>query len=325
MSNNIYSIIAASGSYIPEKIVHNSDFLKNIFYDENGQIINVPGTEIIRKFEKITNISERRYLENDYVTSDIAFIVADKTLKSSGVDPETLDYIIVAHNFGDVKADNIRSDMVPSLAARVKHKLGIQNPETVAYDLIFGCPGWLQGVIQADYYIKSGDAKRVMVIGAEALSRVSDPHDRDSMLYSDGAGAVIFEAKESDIPVGILSHCTRSDAYTYAKLLRMDKSYDPDNSGNELYLKMNGRKLYEYALNTVPQLVKNCIEKAKLSLDKINKVLLHQANEKMDDAILQRLFTLYNNMKIPSGIMPMIINKLEIALLLQFRYFLTLY
>jgi 3-oxoacyl-[acyl-carrier-protein] synthase-3 len=310
MNENIYSVIAASGSYIPEKIVPNSDFLSNIFYDSDGKVIEVSNEELIQKFQKITNIVERRHLDNGYVTSDIAYLAADRALKSSNIDPETIDYVIVAHNFGDVKPDNIRSDIVPSLAARVKHKLGIKKPEAVAYDLIFGCPGWLQGVIQANYYIKSGDAKRVLIIGAEVLSRVSDPHDRDSLIYSDGAGAVVLEAKESDTPVGILSHATRSDTFTYANLLWMSKSYNPDKSGKEIYLKMNGRKLYEYALNNVPQLVKNCIEKAKLTLDKINKVLIHQANGKMDEAILQRLFRLYENVKIPSDIMPMIINKL---------------
>lgn len=309
-NNNIYSVIKATGSYIPEKIVQNSDFLNNVFYDPNGKIIEVPNEEIIQKFKKITNISERRYINDDYVTSDIAHIAAENAIVSSGIDRETIDYLIVAHNFGDVKVNNVRSDFVPSLAARVKHKLGIKNPYCAAYDVIFGCPGWLQGVIQANYYIKSGDAKRVLVVGSEALSRVSDPHDRDSMIYSDGAGAVIIEAVESDKPVGILSHGVRSDTFTEAHFLWMNKTYNPDTDNDDLYLKMNGRKLYEYALNNVPLLVKQCIEKAGLTLDKISKVLLHQANEKMDDAILQRVFSLYEQVKIPEGIMPMIIDKL---------------
>ena len=90
----------------------------------------------------------------------------------------------------------------------------------------------------------------------------------------------------------------------------MDKSYNPKRDIKELFLKMNGRKLYEYALNNVPLLVKNCIEKAKLSIEKISKVLIHQANEKMDEAILQRLFKLYDDIKIPEFVMPMTIDKL---------------
>lgn len=310
MKDAIYSIITGTGSYIPERIIPNQDFLSNVFYDNNGNVIEVENGELIKKFEKITNISERRYVNDDLVTSDIAYMAADRAIKSSSTDPETLDYIIVAHNFGDVKANNRKTDIVPSIAARVKAKLGIKNPDTVCYDVIFGCPGWLQGVIQANYYIKSGDAKKVLVIGAETLSRVSDPADRDSMIYSDGAGATIFEGKEYHEPIGILSHAARSDTFDYVHLLGMDKSYNPNNGNSEIFLKMNGRKLYEYALNYVPVLVKNCIEKARLSLTKINKVLIHQANGKMDEAILQRLFKLFNVEKINPFVMPMTISKL---------------
>jgi 3-oxoacyl-[acyl-carrier-protein] synthase-3 len=309
MSEDIYSIIAATGSYIPERIVRNEDFLANTFYDKDGKAFEHDNQEIIQKFEKITNIAERRYVNENYVTSDIASIAAERALKSSGIDHESLDYIIVAHNFGDVTPHSKSADIVPSIAARVKHKLGIKNPGTVAYDLIFGCPGWLQGVIQANYYIKSGDAKRVMIIGAETLSRVSDKSDRDCMLYSDGAGAAIFEGKRSSDPIGILSHLTRTDTFGYVDLLGMDKSYDP-NANGDIFLKMNGRKLYEYALNHVPQSVKICIEKAQLSLNRINKLLIHQANEKMNEAILQRLFKLFDFDRSYSSVMPMTINKL---------------
>jgi len=310
MEEKIYSVITGTGCYIPEKIVHNNDFLSNTFYENKDTKIEIRNSEIIQKFEKITNIAERRYVSDDLVASDIASIAAERALESSNIDRETLDYVIVAHNFGDVKSNNRRTDIVPSLASRVKHRLGIKNPFAVAYDVIFGCPGWLQGVIQANYFIKSGDAKRALVIGAETLSRVSDPFDRDSMIYSDGAGATILEARKSTEPIGIISHETRTDASDFAYLLGMNKSFNPDDTTNDLFLKMNGRKLYEYAISTVPQLVKNCIEKAKLSLNKISKVLIHQANEKMDEAILQRVFRLFEAVKIPEHVMPMIINKL---------------
>lgn len=310
MDSQIYSVIAGTGSYIPEKIVPNTDFLSNTFYDKDGKVIEADGHEIIRKFEKITNIAERRYVCDNLVCSDIASIAAEKAISSSDTDPESLDYIIVAHNFGDVKPDNRKTDIVPSIASRVKEKLKIKNPYAVAYDVIFGCPGWLQGVIQADYYIRSGDAKKVMVIGSETLSRVSDPHDRDSMLYSDGAGATIFEGKRSVEPMGILSHAARTDAVGFAKLLNMSSSYNPSQNGKELFLKMDGRKLYEYALNYVPQLVKNCMEKAKLTLSRINKILIHQANEKMDEAIVIRLFKLCEMEKYFPQVMPMIIREM---------------
>jgi len=310
MRASLYSVITGTGSYIPERIVANADFAHTIFYDDQGQPLTKPSAEIVEKFEQITDIQARRYVTDDLVTSDIAYFAALETLQSAAIDPEELDYIIVAHNFGDVRADNKRSDFVPSLAARVKCKLGIANPYTVAYDLPFGCPGWLQGIIQADYFLKSGDAKKILVIGAEVLSRVSDPHDRDTMLYSDGAGAVLLEARESDTPVGMLAHRTRSDTDKFAQLLRMDTSYNPGYTERDLFLKMNGRKLYEYALRTVPQAIKDCLEKAGLPIQLVKKVLIHQANGKMDDAIIKRFYSLYGIEEVPAGVMPMTISWL---------------
>jgi len=309
--NSIYSVITGTGNYIPPKCVKNEDFLTNEFYDLDGKKIETDSKEVIDKFQKITTITERRHVNEQLVTSDIAYYAADAAIKNSNINKEELDYIIVAHNFGDVKSTNRHSDIVPSLAARVKHKLEIKNANTIAYDLTFGCPGWLQGIIQADYFIKSGDAKKILVIGAETLSRVSDPHDRDSMLYADGAGATILEAKRSKKPIGIIGHKTRSDTFSYSDMLNMDRSNHPDdNTKNDLFLKMNGRRLYQYALETVPQAIKECLEKSKINLREIKKLLIHQANGKMDDAILKRLYALYDILDTPKNIMPMTVGWL---------------
>lgn len=311
MGNNIYSIITGTGSYIPSKRIKNAAFVSHEFYGSDGQKLEKMPQGIVEKFEEITTIKERRFVTDDLVTSDIAYFAALEAIASAQINKEDLDYIIVSHNFGDVKHDNKRLDIVPSLAARVKRRLGIINPNTVAYDTSFGCPGWLQSIIQADYFIKSGDAKRVLVIGAEILSRVSDPHDRDSMLYADGAGATILEAKESNAPIGILSHKTRSDTHEYSQMLYMGKSYKKDHEQqNDLFLKMNGRKLYQYALERVPQAIKDCLEKSGTDILHVNKVLIHQANGKMDDAILSRLYNLYDIDKAPDHIMPMTISTL---------------
>ncbi|MCH7411243.1 ketoacyl-ACP synthase III [Belliella sp. DSM 111904] len=307
----VYSIIVGSGKYIPELIQKNENFYNRRFVNEKGLKIEKPVEDIVRKFQEITDIEERRYLSPELNTSDMAYFAAKEALETSKIDPETLDYIIVAHNFGDILHNNIKSDMVPTLASRVKHKLQIANSDCVAYDLPFGCPGWVQGVIQANYFIKSGDAKRVLIIGSENLSRIADPHDIDSMIYSDGAGAVILEAIVSEKPVGILCHKTRTDTLNEAHFLKMDISYHPEFEDNTLFMKMNGRKLYEYALNTVPTLVKETIDKSGVALSKIKKVLIHQANAKMDEAILQRLFKLYGEkLQDSSAIMPMTISKL---------------
>ena len=311
MGTAIYSVITGTGSYIPSECVKNESFLSSEFYDGDGVKIEKENEEVITKFQAITTIAERRYVTDDLVTSDIAYFAAVEAIKSANINKETLDYIIVAHNFGDVTPDNKQVDIVPSLAARVKYKLGIENPNTVAYDLPFGCPGWLQATIQADYFIKSGDAKKILVIGADTLSRISDPHDRDSMLYADGAGAVVLEGKESATPTGILAHKTRSDTVTHSKMLVMGKSYKANSEdANDVFLKMNGRKLYQYALATVPQAIKECLEKSDVNLSEIKKLLIHQANGKMDEAILQRLYKLYKLKDIPERIMPMTIDWL---------------
>jgi 3-oxoacyl-[acyl-carrier-protein] synthase III len=307
----IYSVITGTGCFIPSKQIKNEDFLKHTFYETNGEVIDKTNQEIIGKLQEITTIQERRYAVDNQTTSDLAHFAAQEAISTAGIDPETLDYIIVAHNFGETKPGNSRSDFVPSMAARVKNKLKIKNPNTVAYDIVFGCPGWLQAIIQADYFIRSGDAKKILIVGAEVLSRVSDPHDRDSMLYADGAGATILEAKESDTPVGILAHQTRSDTLSYSQMLYLGKSNNPHfERKNELFLKMNGRRLYQYALETVPLAIKSCLDKASVSLKSVHKVLIHQANGKMDDAILKRLYALYDIVDIPENVMPMTIASL---------------
>ncbi len=311
MNSTIYSVITGTGNYLPPRRVLNNEFLTSEFYDADEQKLARSNREIIDKFLEITTIGERRYVADDLVTSDIAYFAAKKALDATGLDREALDYVIVAHNFGDVKHGSNRTDMVPSLAARVKYKLGIKNPDAVAYDLPFGCPGWLQAIIQADYFIKSGDARKILVVGAEVLSRVADPHDRDSMLYADGAGAVILEARESATPTGILAHKTRSDTFLFSKMLSMDKSNNPDIEDKaDIFLKMNGRKLYQYALEEVPQAIKACLDKSGVPIGKIKKILIHQANGKMDDAILKRLYRLFDMAEVPPNIMPMTISWL---------------
>ena len=120
----------------------------------------------------------------------------------------------------------------------------------------------------------------------------------------------MMEAVESEVPVGILSHSTRSDTFEHARLLWMGPSYQPEPGDDRLFLKMYGRKLYEYAIGTVPGVVKDSLDRAGLSLTDVTKVLIHQANAKLDDTILRRLFKLYGVPDIPAHIMPMTISWL---------------
>lgn len=309
MEKNVYSVIVGTGSYVPSRRVSNDDFLAASFFDGKGERLKKGNRETIDKLAEITGIRERRYAAEDQLSSDLGFLAAEDALQSSGIDRESLDYIIVAHDVGDVHPGNVRSEMIPSLATRVKHKLKIANPRTVCYDIVFGCPGWLQGMIQADYYIRSGDCRRVMVIGAEVLSRISDPADRDCMIFADGAGATILEARASERPLGILAHAARTDSLDHAYMLWMGRSNDPRHAGNELLVKMDGHKLYEYALKTVPLVVKESLDKAGLAVGDVKKVLIHQANEKMDEAIVKRLCKIGNSEYKPE-LMPMIISWL---------------
>ncbi|WP_128544538.1 3-oxoacyl-ACP synthase III family protein [Larkinella soli] len=309
MNSSIQSVILATGSYIPSVTVPNEAFADHRFFNPDGSPFPQNQASILEKFQSISGISERRYAQPHEQASDLGYLAAANALQDSGIDPESLDYLIVAHNFGDVASGTNRVNQVPSLASRIKAMLQIKNPDCVAYDLAFGCPGWLEGVIQANYYIRSGDARRCLVIGTETLSRVVDAYDRDSMLFGDGSGAVLLEGQVSQ--GGIIAHCSQTHALEYVDLLSMNHSYAPDRSGDQdIYLKMNGRKLYEFALNHVPQAMKAALDKAGLPLSAISKVLIHQANEKMDMAILQRLFKLCGLDTPSPELMPMTISWL---------------
>jgi len=301
------SKIIGVGNYIPSQTITNLFFDKHHFLDESGHILQQDNATIADKLKEITGIEERRYAQNDQVTSDLGFIAAQRALENSGIDPETLDYIIFAHNFGDVRFGTIQSDMVPSLASRVKHLLKIKNNFCVGYDVLFGCPGWIEAMIQANAFLKAGIAKRCLVIGAETLSRVSDIHDRDSMIYADGAGAAIVEISTDDS--GLKSHLSASFTMKEKDYLYFGKSYNNQSCPDTKFIKMNGRKIYEFALLNVPNAMKKCFDDSGYTIDQLKKIIIHQANEKMDEAIVNRFYQLYST-SVPENIMPMVIHKL---------------
>lgn len=303
------SVITGTGSYIPKNIIPNKDFSERDFFSMEKEKLGAGGEEIIKKFFEITGIEERRYMNKQNTVSDIGYFAALEAIENANIDPETIDQIIVAHNFGDVIKGTIQTDILPSLASRIKQSLKIKNPSCVAYDIIFGCPGWIQGIIQADAYIKAGIGKRFLVIGTEALSRVVDPYDRDSMIYADGAGAAIIEGIEEDHKRGVLSSSMRTDTLEEAFYLFLGESNNPEIKSDTRYIKMHGRKIYEYALNNVPAAMKLALERSNLELKDVKKILIHQANEKMDEAIVKRLYRLYKT-PIVENIMPMSIRYL---------------
>lgn len=300
--------IIGTGAYIPCEIQNNHQFLDHNFLDNEGVAFESDNVEIIDKFSAITGIKQRRYASPELNTSDLAFFAAEKAIDDAGIDSESLDYIIAAHNFGDVAFGSHQSEMLPSIASRVKHLLRIQNPSCVAYDILFGCPGWIEGVIQAHAFIKSGIARNCLVIGAETLSRIVDKYDRDSMIYADGAGAVVISATDEG-NAGIIQHQSASYTFEEAYFLFNGNSYNKNENSNTKYIKMYGRKIYEFACTYVPTAMKECLDQSGIDISEVKKILIHQANQKMDEAIVKRFYKLYNR-KVPDGVMPMCIEFL---------------
>ena len=305
------SVITGTGCYIPTEIKSNQDFAVHSFYAEDKSAIETPALEVAAKLTQITGIAERRYVSHDLNCSDIASIAAQKAIEDSGIDPETIDQLIVAHNFGNVIKNTIQTDAVPSLASRVKFDLKIKNPRCVAYDVLFGCPGWVQGVIQADAFFKAGIAKKALVIGSETLSRVIDEYDRDSMIFSDGAGATVLEYMDvEEAGSGIMGSSVVTHSLDEAYYINLGESFYPGCDPAIRYIKMKGRKVYEYAMKYVPEAMKECLDNSGVAIEDVKKIFIHQANEKMDEGIIKGLYKLYGRRDIPEHIMPMSIHWL---------------
>ncbi|NNE67028.1 MAG: ketoacyl-ACP synthase III [Pyrinomonadaceae bacterium] len=280
--------IIGTGSVLPELVVPNSEFNNNTFFDKKGIEIDSPGSAITAKLETITGIRERRYIPFDQDSRPLMIEAAKTAIADSGLDPNDLDGIIVAHNAGNILVGEHAFHTVPNMGAYLKNALGITNHEFFAYDILFACPGWLQGVIQAHQAIECGSAGNVLVVGIEVASRMLDPHDMDSMVLADGCGAAVFSKGDN----GVISHATFSHANDDIDAIYLGKS-NKEDVGGSCWFKMNGRDVYRYATTWVPKVVKKALEKASLSLTDIDMFLFHQANEKLNLAIAKNLSDLY--------------------------------
>jgi len=271
----------------------NSAFLDHVFYDKKGKKIEKPSSEIIAKLEQISGIKGRRYVGDDRDTADLAVAAAEKAIADSSIPAESLDGIIVAHNFGNLEPGSSHGNLLPNLAAHVKNRLGITNHKCPAIDLLFGCPGWLEALIVGHQYIKAGTSKNILIVGVELISRVLDFNDLDSMLFGDGAGAVVLSAIDEDRPRGILSHTTYSHCNEEAHYLYGGKNTEPGRE-DVWSPKMDGRKVFRYGMTYLPSVITESIQEAGLELKEINKVLFHQANEKMIRQISRQLLDNHN-------------------------------
>ncbi len=278
--------IIGTGSVIPELVVTNEAFADKVFYDKNGAKLERQGAEAAAKLESITGIRERRYVPFDQDSRPLMTHAARIAIDDAGLDPESIDGIIVAHNAGNMLIGEREFHTVPNMAAYLKNELAIGNHRCFAYDVLFACPGWIQGVIQAHQAIAAGDADNILVVGIEIASRLLDPHDLDSMILADGCGAAVLG--RSDNGAGVLSHATFSHAQKDIANIYLGKSNNPALGGN-CWFKMNGKEVYRYATTWVPKVVCDALERAGVAPEDVDLFLFHQANEKLVQAIASHL------------------------------------
>ena len=285
------TVILGTGSIIPETLVPNSHFESNEFYDHGGARIERSGAEIVAKLEAITGIQERRYIPSDQDSIQLMTDASRLAVSDAKLDVNELSGIIVAHNAGNMIPQTGAFHTVPNLAAALKNALDCTNHGCFAYDLLFGCPGWLQGIIQAHQAIQCGDGRHILVTGLEVASRMLDPHDVDSMILADGCGACVV-SRSDDATKGIISYSTFSHGQDDNRIIYLGESNKKGVEGS-CYFHMNGREVYKYATKWVPRVVKDALDKANIGIDEVDIFLFHQANAKMLDAIAKNLAELY--------------------------------
>jgi len=262
--------IIGMGTYVPEKVMTNFDFEKII--DTTDEWIRTR-----------TGIEERRFAAADQATSDLAVEAARKALAKSGDKIEDIEMIIVATCTPDY--------LIQSTACLVQEKLGAKN--AAAFDLNAACSGFVYGLTVASSLIKSLMYKKILVIGAETLSRVLDMQDRNTcILFGDGAAAaVVGEVEEG---YGILSSYIMAEGED-GEALRMPAGgtkrpttqEELDNRQN--FLKMKGQEVFKFAVKALPKATSAALEKAGKTVDDLDMIIPHQANKRIIDSAAKRL------------------------------------
>lgn len=264
-----YAKITGTGSAVPDAVLSNSDLEKMV--ETSDEWITTR-----------TGIRERRIADDGTASSDIAHEAAQKALEAADVGPGELDAVVV----GTVTPDFL----FPSTACVVQSHLGAKN--ACAFDLMAGCAGFLYTLHIAQGMIKSGGAEKILVIGAETLSKIVDFEDRSTcILFGDGAGAVVLEG--SDEP-GILSSLVSSDGdcwdllYVPAGGSRRPVDRDVLETGDQ-YIKMKGNDVFRVAVKSMESATVDAVEKAGLRPDDIDLFVPHQANHRIVEAVRKRL------------------------------------
>ena len=259
--------IMGTGSYVPERILTNNDLAKIV--DTNDEWITTR-----------TGIRERRIASDDEATSDLAFKAAEKAIIDAGIDKNEIELIIVATMTQD--------HLTPSTAALVQDKLGIN---AAAVDVSAACTGFIYGFTAGYSFIKAGIYKKVLVIGAETMSRVTDWEDRGTcILFGDGAGAVVLGEVETG---GFLASHLAADGSGACELIvtaggSIKAATAETIENREVYLKMNGREVFKFAVKAFPESVENVLTQQNLTADDIDIFIPHQANVRIIEAIAKR-------------------------------------
>lgn len=259
----IYSRIIGTGGYLPEKILSNADLEK---------MVQTTDQWIVER----TGIRNRHIMAADETATSLAENAAKRAIEASGIDKNLIELIIVATTTPDT--------LFPNTASKIQAKLGINTTLCPALDISVACSGFIYALSIADKYITSGAIKHALIVGVDTLSRVTDYTDRSScILFGDGAGAAVLKA---DNEPGVYSTHIHADG-AYGNLLYLDGSlYD---NKTPRYTKMNGNPIFKIAVNKLEEVVDEVLSFNKMSKDKINWLIPHQANLRIINAMAKKL------------------------------------
>ncbi|MFQ5626891.1 MAG: beta-ketoacyl-ACP synthase III [Methyloligellaceae bacterium] len=263
----IRSVILGCGGYLPETVLTNDDLAKIV--DTSDEWIRAR-----------TGIHERRIAAEGEMTSDLGTEAALQALERAGVDASDIDLIILATSTPD--------NTFPATAVTIQANLGIN--QGAAFDLQAVCSGFVFGLATADNFLKLGQFKRALVIGAETFSRILDWEDRGTcVLFGDGAGAVVLEAQklnDSGLDRGILMSELRSDGH-YRDKLYVDGG--PSSTGTVGHLRMHGREVFRHAVTNIADVIEKILERSGYSADQIDWFVPHQANKRILDSTARKI------------------------------------
>ena len=260
----MYSRISGTGGYLPERILTNADLEKMV--DTSDQWI-----------VERTGIRERHLAAEHEMTSDLAVAAARQAIAAADIDVAEIDLVIVATTTPDL--------IFPSTACLVQNKLGMSNG-CAAFDVQAVCSGFVYALSIADNFIRAGQARRALVIGAETLSRITDWNDRGNcILWGDGAGAVILAASETP---GIISSHLHADG-RYKDLLHVNGGVSAGSADAKPTMQMQGNAVFKMAVNTLDAIVDETLAANNLQKSDVNWLVPHQANIRIIQATAKKL------------------------------------